>query len=309
MNEEKKSTHLDVLTQKNLIILTSSLGIILIGATIIFGWNVLLIASISYATAFIVEIAFAKIRKRPLDFAWYVAPMVFALLLPPTSPWWMVMIGSFFGIFFGNSVFGGTGKNIFNPAVVGVLFLTISFPNEMLTKWIDPTTGIIGTSTPLSSLYRGSGFTYSFKELLFGSVPGATGETFRIAILVLGIALIILKIIDWRIPLSFLATIFLLNLVGRWIDPGSFVDPLYSLFVGSVLFTAFFIAPEPVTAPIRPWGRVIYGVGIAIITVIIRSYTAFPEGIIFAVILMNATSGLIDGWSEGKVKNKEEVQA
>jgi RnfABCDGE-type electron transport complex D subunit len=309
MAEQKTSSHLDVLTQKNLLIFTCALAFLMIGALIIFGWNVLLVVAVSYVVAFIVEYAFAKFRKRPIDRAWFVTPMVFALLMPPTAPWWMVMIGSFFGVFFGKAVFGGLGKNVFNPAIVGALFLTISFPNEMLTQWLNPSTGIISTSTPLIALNRGVGFDYSLMDLMIGMVPGTIGETFRIAIIALGVLLILMKIVDWRIPLAFIGSVFLITLLGNFIDPVTFKDPVYSIFVGGLMFGAFFVATDPVTAPIRPWGRVIYGVGLGVITVIIRNFAAFPEGVIFAIIIMNATSGLIDNWKQPKESNEKEVEA
>lgn len=309
MAEQHTSSHLDVLTQKNLLIFTGALGFLVLGALIIFGWNVLLIVAVSYVAAIIVEYAFAKIRKRPMDRAWFVTPMVFALLMPPTAPWWLVMIGSFFGVFFGKAVFGGLGKNVFNPAIVGALFLTISFPNEMLTQWLNPQTGIISTSTPLIALNRGVGFDYTLMDLLIGTVPGTIGETFRIAIIALGILLIVMKIVDWRIPVAFIGSVFLLTLIGGLIDPVVFKDPVYSIFVGGLLFGAFFVATDPVTAPIRPWGRVIYGVGLGLITVIIRNFAAFPEGITFAIIIMNATSGIIDNWKQPKEQVEKEVKA
>lgn len=306
MAEAITSSHLDGLTQKKLLIFTGALGVILIGAIIIFGWNVLLVTAVSYATALIVEHAFAKIRKKPLDRSWFVTPLVFALLMPPTSPWWLVMIGSFFGVFFGKAVFGGFGKNVFNPAVVGILFLMISFPNEMLTQWLNPQTGDVITSTPVLNLYLGFGFNYTHINLLVGTVPGAIGETFRIGIIVMGILLIVLKIADWKIPLAFIGTVFVIQLVAWLINPTDNVDPVLSILVGNILFVAFFLATDPVTAPERPWGRVIYGVGLGVLTVIIRIYAAFPEGTIFAIILMNAMSGLIDNWKQPK-EDAEEV--
>src|SRR5690554_6210282 len=308
MVEAKTSSHLDVLTQKNLLIFTGALGLLSIGAMIIFGLNVLLILAVSYVTAYIVEHAFSKVRKRPINHGWFVTPMVFALLMPPTSPWWLVMIGSFFGVFFGKAVFGGFGKNVFNPAVVGILFLTISFPDKMLTEWLNPVTGMIGGSTPISTLYR-SGFNYTVTDLLFGMVPGTAGETIRIAILLIGIVMIALKIVDWRIPLTYIETVFAISLVFWLLDKNANANPVYALLVGNLLFGAFFLATDPVTAPIRPWGRVIYGVGLGIITIVIRMYAGFPEGVIFAIILMNATSGLIDNWKQPVEETQEEVEA
>lgn len=306
MVDKNTSSHLDVLTQKNIIIFTSTLGVLFLGGLIIFGWNVLLIGAVSYLVAFIVEFSFAKVRKRPLDKTWYVTPLVFALLMPPTASWWVVMIGSFFGVFFGKAVFGGTGKYIFNPAVVGVLFLVVSFPNEMLTKWLNPQTGQIITRTAIQDLKIGM-FNYKFTDLLLGNVAGAVGETIAIAIILLGIFLIALRIIDFRIPLAYIGTVFAFTFIGNILDPNTFKDPYLSIFAGSLLFGAFFLATDPVTAPIRPWGRIIYGVGLGILTVIIRVFSAYPEGVIFAVIIMNAFSGLIDNFNNQDESKVNEV--
>lgn len=306
MVENNTSSHLDVLTQKNILIFTTALGLLFVGGLIIFGWNVLLIGAVSYLVAFIVEFLFAKIRKRPLDKTWYVTPLIFALLMPPTASWWVVMIGSFFGVFFGKAVFGGTGKYIFNPAVVGVLFLVISFPNEMLTKWLNPQTGQIITRTAIQDL-KINMFNYKFTDLLLGNVAGAVGETIAIAIIILGLILIGFKIIDFRIPLAYVGTVFVFTLIGNIIDPVTFKNPIYSIFAGSLLFGAFFVATDPVTAPIRPWGRIIYGIGLGILTVIIRVFSAYPEGVIFAVIIMNAASGLIDNFNVKNEPSENEV--
>lgn len=307
MVETKTSSHLDVLTQKNLLIFTGALGLLFIGGIIIFGLNVLLMGAVSYAVALVVEYAFSKVRKRPLDKAWFVTPMVFTLLMPPTSPWWLVLIGSFFGVFFGKAVFGGTGKYIFNPAAVGVLFLMISFPNEMLTQWLNPQTGDIITRTPILDLKLNL-FNYKFTDLLIGNVPGAVGETMSAAIIVLGLVLIALKIIDWRIPLTFVVTVFVATFVGGLIDADSFYAAHYAIFTGGLLFSAFFVATDPVAAPVKPWGRVVFGIGLGLLTVIIRHYSAFYEGVIFAVIIMNATSGLIDNWRQPKEGESEQKE-
>ncbi len=291
--------HVNVPTNRNLLLFTGSLTVLLIAATVIFGFYVLAIAAVSYAVAITIEGLFARFRKRKLDAAWMVTPLVLALLMPPTAPLWLVAIGSGFGVFFGKSIFGGLGRNVFNPALVGYLFVLISFPVQMTTQWLDPLQpDLITTATPLISLRSGVGFDYTLWQLLMGNVPGTLGETFRLGILVLGLLLIILKVIDWRIPLAFIGTVFVVTLVGSWIDDTfyTFRDPFMSLFVGGLMFGAFFVATDPVTAPVRPWGRVCYGIGIALITVVIRSTIGFPEGVTFAIIIMNAVTPLIDNW-------------
>lgn len=295
------------LSKRNMIVFTSFLGVLLIAAALIFGVYVFAIAAVSYGASLTVEVLFAKFRQKELDYGWMVTPLVFTLFMPPTLPLWMAVVGSSFGTFFGKSLFGGLGKNIFNPAVVGVLFITISFPADMATTWLDPVSEIIKSTTPLIELNSGAAFDYSLGDLLIGQVSGTLGETFKLGIIVLGIGLIVLKIIDWRIPLFYLGTVFLLTYVGHMIDPSTYKDPLLSIMVGAVMFTAFFVASDPVTSPIMPSGRILYAIGLGIITVIIRYYAAFPEGVIFAVIIMNAVAPLIDGWNS-KAESLEEVE-
>jgi len=301
-----KNVDVNVLSKKNMIIFTSFLGVLLVAAAFIFGVYVFAIAAVSYGASLTVEVLFAKFRKKELDYGWMVTPLVFTLFMPPTLPLWMAIVGASFGTFFGKSLFGGLGKNIFNPAVVGVLFITISFPADMATTWLDPVSEVIKSTTPLIELNSGAAFNYSIGDLLIGQVSGALGETFKIGILVLGLALIGLRIIDWRIPVFYLLTVFVLTYVGHLVDPDTYKDPVLSMLVGGVLFTAFFVATDPVTSPELPLGRIIYAIGLAVITIVIRYYAAFPEGVIFAVIIMNAVAPLIDGWNS-KADTLEEV--
>ena len=297
MTQSDSNLHADVLTRKNLLIFTGFLGILLISATYIFGWYVLAIAAVSYAVSVTIELIFAKIRKKKLDMSWMVTPLVFALLMPPTAPLWMVAIGSGFGIFFGKSIFGGLGKTVFNPALVGVLFVQISFPAFMATMWLDPVSDLVSAVTPLITLSKGLPFNYTLPNLLYGLVPGTLGETFRLGIIILGLGLIVLKIADWRIPLFFIGSVFLLTWIGHLINPVTFKDPILSVFTGGIMFGAFFVATDPVTAPSKSIGKMLYGFGIGFITVLIRNFAAFPEGVTFSIIIMNAVSPLIDNWN------------
>jgi len=297
----------NVLSKKKMMIFTSFLAVLLIASSLIFGLYVFAIAAVSYGASLTVEVLFAKFRGKEMDYGWMVTPLVFTLFLPPTLPLWMAVVGSSFGTFFGKSLFGGLGKNIFNPAVVGVLFITISFPVDMATTWLDPVSEIIKSTTPLIELNSGAAFNYSIADLMIGQVSGALGETFKLGIILLGFGLIGLRIIDWRIPVFYLGSVFVLTYVGHMIDPSTYKDPLLSLMVGGVMFTAFFVATDPVTSPEFASGRIIYAIGLGIITVIIRYYAAFPEGVIFAVIIMNAVAPLIDGWNS-KAESLEEVE-
>jgi Na+-translocating ferredoxin:NAD+ oxidoreductase subunit D len=288
---------------RNTIIYTTFIVILLIIATIIQGWIVLAIAGVSLFVAFIIEWAFSRKRKKPFDNAWLVTPLVIALMIPPKVPagepvWaslWLVGIACFIGVFFGKAIFGGTGKNIFNPAVVGMLFVTISFPIHMNTMWVE---------IPFAQL---SIYDFTYTELLFGSIAGGIGETFRFAIIILGLLLIAFKVADWRIPLFYLLTVFLLTGLGFLVDPGTFKNPFVSLLFGGLMFGVFFLATDPVTAPQENTGKIIYAFGLGFLTVMIRAYAAFPEGVIFAIIIMNAIAPLIDSSLLERKAKKEEA--
>ena len=246
------------LQRRNLLFYTAALLVLLLASFLIFGWVVLAITAVSYGSAITVEVLFAKIRKLPLDPAWYTTPLVFALMMTPTIPLWIVAVGSAFGVFFGKMVFGGYGRNVFNPALVGLLFILISFPLYTAVSWFDPAAGwyqpgvdAVSGATPLILFNRGQN-PYTIVQLLIGYVPGTLGETFRLGIIVLGLLLLVLKVADYRIPLAMLFTVFLLNGAGVLLGLEGFKDPVMSLFLGGLLFGAFFVATDPVSAPERP---------------------------------------------------------
>lgn len=311
MTETLTSVQNEALIKKNTYIFTGALAILLISSVFIFGWYVLALAAVSYAVALIVEILFSKLRKKEFDYGWMVTPLLITLLMPPAIPLWTVGIASFFGVFFGKNIFGGSGKYIFSPALVGVLFVLISFPAQMGTAWINPATADLFTgATPLNLFNRGIALDYSTLDLLMGSTIGTLGETFRLGIIVLGLALIVLKVSDWRIPLSYLGSFFIFTGIAFLIWPDSIgKDPVTSLLLGGILFGAFFIAIDPVTAPITGKGRIIYGIGLGLITFVIRNFATFHEGVTFTIIIMNAISPLIDDKTVKKDVTSEEVAA
>jgi len=306
MTQETDLSLQRVPNSKNLLIFTAFLLALLIASAFLYGAYVLAVGAVAIVSGGLVEFIFARVRKLEMDISWIVSPLVLTLMMPPRVNLWVVAVATVFGVFFGKSVFGGLGKNVFNPAVVGVLFVTISFPSIIVAaEWIHPSVESFTGSTPLIMLNGGEDFTYKFADLLFGNVPGAIGETFRIGIILLGIALMVLKVADWRIPVAYLGGFVILTAIGHWSAPEVFPDPFISLFVGGVLFAAFFIATDPVTAPLTPKGKIVYGIGLAFFTVLIRNLATFQEGVIFSIILMNAISPLIDDMFE---KNSEETE-
>jgi len=295
MTQTHSSHGMNDVSRRKIYILTAASGILVVAATIIFSLHVLLLAAVSYVVAFIVEYLFAHFRKKPLDPAWMLTPMLFTLLLPPQFPWWMAAVGMFFGIFFGKAIFGGSGKYIFNPALVGALFLIVNFPIQMTQEWINPKNPDLAAGpTALNALNRGIQSAYSNWDLLIGQNAGTLGEVFRLGIIILGIVLILFKVISWKTPLIFISTVFMIYLVGGWIDDAIFGNALRSILTGGLLLGAFFFASDPATSPKTNRGLILYGIGLGLLTVIIRIFATFPEGVTFAIILMSAISPLLD---------------
>jgi Na+-transporting NADH:ubiquinone oxidoreductase subunit B/electron transport complex protein RnfD len=291
------------INNRNLIFLIGSLIMLIAGITI-FGIHVLWMAITAVVISVIIELIFAKVRGYKLTVGVFVTPIILTLILPPTLPLYMVGVGAFFATFFAKSLFGGDGKYIFNPAVAGVLFLIITFPAFLNTMWLNPVTGDVSSATPLGSLASGN-LSLSFSELLMGNTAGYVGETFRLGIIVIGVIFMLLKTIDWKITVSYLGGFLLFTLFFNLVAPDSARDAFYSLFVGNVLFASVFLATDPITATRSKYGVYLYGAGLGLITVVIRHFAAFPEGTIFAIIIMNAVAPLIDSMFEKEVTADE----
>jgi len=264
-----------------------------VSAIVFFGWRVLLMIIASYVAGGIVEVAFALIRKREIEEGFLVTGLIFPLILPPTTPIWIVVVGCAVGVFFGKEVFGGTGRNIFNPALVGRLFITIAFPQAMSASWQKPFTDAITTATPLAT-FRTSGELAQLSEMLLGNVAGCVGEVFRIGVIIGGIFLILTKVANWRIPLSYLASVALFSWIGNLIAPETIAPPLFQLLAGGLLFGAMFMATDPVSSPYNHESKFIFGVLCGLVTVVIRSFSGYTEGVMFSIIFMNALAPLID---------------
>lgn len=301
---------------KKLLIYLLALMLLAIFSIAIFTWHVLYMYLVAIATAFVVEFAFAKIRKKEINFIhWFQTPLLFVLFLPSQTPLEIVLFGSAFAVFFGKAVFGGDDKYVFNPAIVGMLFVTVSFPNQLAT-WFSPADSMTAVPSTADLLFGGKGLgvnvaslgTYTFRDLLIAS-PGTVGEVFRLLILVLGVLLIIFKVIDWKIPLSFLVSYFLFTLFGNMtVNNFNLMDAIMPLFVGTVMLSAFFVATDEPTAAKYPLGRIIYGIGFGFFTFLIRSFSDFTDGIIFVIIIMNTLAPLIDRIEVNKYVTSNEVE-
>jgi electron transport complex protein RnfD len=233
-----------------------------------------------------------RLRKRAfiMDWSAVVTGLLLALILPPMTPLWMVVIGSAFSIGIVKEAFGGLGHNIFNPALAGRAFMTACFPAEM-TTWVLPmgfTADAVTCATALNEGFVAPIDKLSLYRMLFmGNVGGSIGETSALLILVGGLLLLALGIINWRIPVAYIGTVALLTFaMGQ--------DFMSHILAGGLMLGAFFMATDYVTSPITNKGRIIFCVGAGILTVIIRLFGGMPEGVCFSILFMNAITPLID---------------
>jgi RnfABCDGE-type electron transport complex D subunit len=264
-----------------------------VAAVVFFGWYALAMIITSYVCGGIVEVAFAVVRKKDIEEGFLVTGLIFPLVLPPTTPLWVVAVGVAFGVFFGKEVFGGTARNIFNPALVGRLFVTIAFPELLSSSWRAPFTDAITSATPLA-LVRGGQALPQIRDLLLGLTPGSMGELFRIGVIAGGLLLMLTRVSNWRLPLTYLATVAAFSAAGNALAPLRIAPPQIQLLTGGLLFGAFFMATDPVTSPATRAGKFTAGILLGVLTVLIRSFSGYSEGVMFSIILMNTFTPLID---------------
>lgn len=262
-----------------------------------FGFGVLFTVLLSVASAILSEFLMEKALRRPVtidDGSAAVTGLLLALTLPAGTPWYVPVLGSVFAICIAKQVFGGLGDNFVNPALAGRAFLLASFPAAMTTYPL--VADAVTSATPLSSEFAGS---VDYLQAFIGRIGGCIGEVSTLALLIGAAYLLIRRVIDWRIPLSYLGTMALLTVIGG----GNVLD---SVLLGGTVLGAFFMATDYVTSPVTSWGRVIYGVGIGIINYTIRRWGAYPEGTTYAILLMNIAAPLIERFTRprkyGEVK-------
>jgi len=258
----------------------------------LWGWRVIYIYITSVAFAYAGEWVFLKTRKREFinDGSVLVTGILFAMILPPEIPLYCVAFGVVFGVVFGKQFFGGLGCNIFNPALLGRAFLTASFP-VLMTSWISPLDATT-TATPLGA-WKFSGEMWETGKVFVGNCPGCLGETSAVLLIIGGIYLIIRRTIDYKIPLAYILTVFVLSGVCYFFN-SSRGSPFFHIFAGGLILGAFFMATDPVTAPASGRGRIIFGIGCGIFTLVIRYFSGYPEGVMFSILLMNAFSPLLE---------------
>jgi len=301
----------------------------------LFGFGIVVQWMLAVSTLIIVESVMLKMRGRPIkpfltDMSALITVTGLVFCIPPEAPWWIIVSGSSFALIFGKHLYGGLGYNPFNPAMLGYAFLLISFPLQM-TQW----------TLPLELSGHALNFMESAHYIFTGQIPGMTIDAFtgatplnevrtgvsqgvsitdtlshsgesklfglsswgwvNVAFMVGGVWMILTRTISWQFPVGFLGTLALISFVFNHIDPNLYPPVSFTLLSGGTMLAAFFIITDPVTASTTPKGKFIYACGIGVLVYVIRNWGAFPDGIAFAIILMNIAVPLIDQYTQPRV--------
>ena len=311
---------LEKLFQKQVIMrrVVATLLVLLVFATYLYGWRVLAINALVLALGILTEWLFERARGKKVSEAVIITSLLYGLSLPPLVPFWVAAVGIVFAVAVGKEAFGGFGRNIFNPAITGRLFVYISFPTLMQRSWLAPRVpaffnNLIGidavtSATPLHIMRAGGAETLSFWNLLFGFRLGAAGESAIWLILIAGIYLVVTKTAQWRLIVSTLLSAALLHVIFFYTGLTDLV-PHLALMSGSLLFVAVFMATDPVSAPNKPASQWLYGFVIGGTTVLIRTFAGFPEGTSFGVLLGNTFASLIDEIMPAARKKKKKAES
>lgn len=288
-------------------------------SVLFYGWSALIVLASSVGFCVLLEYLITKfLMKQPStigDWSAVVTGIILALNLPASTPWWVAMIGSIVAIGVAKMTFGGLGQNVFNPAITGRVFLLISFPTFM-TNWA-PVKGFVGSidafsgATPLGIVKEGlqqgqtlqqifEAHDFSYAQMLFTNIGGSAGEISALAILAGFVYLLVRKVIKPYITLSILATVAVFSGIMWLVSPEQFTDPLFNLLTGGVLLGSVFMATDYVTSPMSDKGGIIFGIGIGLITMLIRYFGSYPEGMSFAILIMNSTVPLINKFCKQK---------
>ena len=280
-------------------------------SVLFYGWSELLVLGVSVASCVLLEYLITKYLLKKTctigDYSAVVTGVLLALNLPSTTPWWVVFIGATVAVGVAKMTFGGLGQNLFNPAIVGRVFLLISFPTYM-TDWTKPA-GFIGNfdaytgATPLGLAKEGGVAAIEhldYADMLFANIGGSAGELSAIAILAGFVYLLARRVIRPYITLSILATVAVFSGIFWLINPAEYTDPVFNLLTGGVLLGSVFMATDYVTSPMSNVGGIIFGIGIGLITMLIRYFGAYPEGMSFAILIMNSVVPLLNKWFHAK---------
>jgi electron transport complex protein RnfD len=302
-----------------------------------FGWPAIALFLVTVLSGLAFEAGTLRVAGRPVrpslgDGSALLTGWLLALSLPPWAPWWIGVVGSLFAIVIAKQVFGGLGQNLFNPAMVGRVALLIAFPLEMtrfvaphplgsvgapdlagslaLTFGGQPLDGLTGATVlghVRTELGRGQDLTGILAEIYrpldsaIGTIAGSLGETSAVLLLLGGLYLLATRVITWQTPAAMLGSLALLATLMHLYDPLHYPDALYHLVNGATLLGAFFIATDPVTSPVSMRGQLVFGMGLGVLVYVIRTWTGYPEGVAFAVMLMNAATPAIDRYLRPRI--------
>ncbi|MBR5191530.1 MAG: RnfABCDGE type electron transport complex subunit D [Clostridia bacterium] len=285
-------------TQKTMLDVIIALVPASIAAVILFGIPALIVIAVCVVSAVAGEALFNLAVKKEQtigDLSAVVTGLILALNLPANVPLWQAAVGSLFAIIIVKGIFGGLGKNIVNPAIAARVFMLIAFGSmtaAVFPEGMDSASG----ATPLSDLANDQ--TVNLVDLFLGKCGGALGETCALALLIGGIYLIVRKVITWQIPVAFIGTTFLFTLA---VEGGNVETTLAWVLSGGLMIGAFFMATDYVTSPSTAKGKLIFGIGAGVITVLIRFWGGYPEGVSFAILLMNIVNPYIDSFTQRKL--------
>ena len=308
--------HTDDSTRKIMYRVVFALVPAFIWSVFVFGLDAFRVTAISVAACvgleYFIQKYLLKIKPSVSDGSALVTGVLLAFNVPAGIPWWIICIGAIASIGIGKMSFGGLGSNIFNPALVGRVFLLISFPVQM-TTWpagrgmeVDGMTtatplGVIKeglkTGTPVANIMQNLP---DASDLLLGNMGGSLGEISAILLIVGGIYMLIRKVITWHIPVSVIVTVAIIAGIFWLADPAVYINPVYQILSGGLMLGAIYMATDMVSSPMNPKGQIIYGFGIGLITISIRLFGAYPEGISFAILIMNAFTPIINNFAKPK---------
>ncbi len=310
--------HSDESTKKIMWRVNLALVPMLLTGIAFFGLNALLISLVSVACCclfqWLIEKFILKVPSTVCDGSAVVTGLLLAFNVPATADMiWLVALGALVAIGVGKMSFGGLGKNPFNPALVGRVFMLISFPVQMTTwptvgKWFPMSLDTVSGATPLGVIKEGLKNGQSMREIManndlpslvdifLGHMGGSFGEVCALAILIGAIYLLCCKIISWHIPVAFIGTAFIFSGILWLADPTQFINPVTTILTGGIMLGACFMATDMVTSPMSKSGQLIFGAGCGLLTIIIRNWGAYPEGVSFAILLMNSVTPLINRW-------------
>lgn len=301
----------------------------------IYGGGIIITLTLATVTALLAEAAMLKLRQRPvkphlMDLSAVVTAWLLALALPPLAPWWLVVVGTLFAIVIAKQLYGGLGYNPFNPAMIGYAVLLISFP-IIMTKWpaplmlaetklgfLDQLQYIFGhilpagvqvdavtSATPLDYLKTQRMLNHEISSItqapIFGVLGAKGGEIVTGAYLLGGLYLVQQRIISWHLPTAFLAALTAISFIFYAVNPAHYANPLFHLMSGASLLCAFFIITDPISGPTTPKGKLYFAAAAGVLTYLIRTYGGYPDGVAFAVLIMNMCVPLIDAHTQPRV--------